>query len=110
MQADQVLGKWIPKSEIQATRCKCLVWCTSTLRAIEASNQSTKVEEALEFLDNVIEDTTNVYQGQLLMDMDMANTKDIDDGQTVMGMLDEMHKREQQLEDAFVEIKACDNA
>ncbi|CAJ1933445.1 unnamed protein product, partial [Cylindrotheca closterium] len=95
---------------IQATRRKFLVWCTNTLRAIEASDQSTKVEEALEFLDDVIEDTTNVYQGQLSIDMDMANAKDIDDGQTVTGMLDEMHEREQQLEDAFVEIKARDNA
>ncbi|CAJ1968492.1 unnamed protein product, partial [Cylindrotheca closterium] len=109
-QADRVLGKWIPKSEIQATRRKCLVWCTNTLLAIEASDQSTKVEEALEFLDNVIEDTTDVYQGQLSINMDMANAKDIDNGQTVTGMLDEMHKREQQLEDAFVEIEARDNA
>ncbi|CAJ1945750.1 unnamed protein product [Cylindrotheca closterium] len=109
-QADRVLGKWIPKSEIQATRLKCLVWCTNTLRAIEASDQSTKVEEALEFLDDVIEDTTDVYQGQLSIDMDMANAKDIDNGQTVTGMLDEMHEREQQLEDAFVEIEARDNA
>ncbi|CAJ1944767.1 unnamed protein product [Cylindrotheca closterium] len=110
MQADRVLGKWIPKSEIQATRRKCLVWCTNTLRAIEASDQSTKVEEALEFLDDVIEDTTDVYQGQLSIDMNMANAKDIDNGQTVTGTLDEMHKREQQLEDAFVEIEARDNA
>ncbi|CAJ1961165.1 unnamed protein product [Cylindrotheca closterium] len=78
MQADRVLGKWIPKSEIQATCRKCLVWCTNTLRAIEASDQLTKVEEALEFLDDVIKDTTDVYQGQLLIDMDMANAKDID--------------------------------
>ncbi|CAJ1945362.1 unnamed protein product [Cylindrotheca closterium] len=106
MQADRVLGKWIPKSEIQATRRKWLVWSTNTLRAIEASDQSAKVEEALEFLDDVIEDTTDVYQGQLSIDMDMANAKDIDDGQTVTGMLDEMHEREQQLEDAFVEIEA----
>ncbi|CAJ1945747.1 unnamed protein product, partial [Cylindrotheca closterium] len=108
--ADRVLGKWIPKSEIQATRRKFLVWCTNTLRAIQASDQSTKVEEALEFLDDVIEDTTDVYQGQLLIDMDMANAKDIYNGQTVTGMLDEMQEREQQLEDAFVEIEACDNA
>ncbi|CAJ1966639.1 unnamed protein product [Cylindrotheca closterium] len=67
-QAEQVLGKWIPKSEIQATR------------------------------------------RQLLIDMDMANAKDIDNGQTVTGMLDEMQEREQQLEDAFVEIEAHDNA
>ncbi|CAJ1958334.1 unnamed protein product [Cylindrotheca closterium] len=92
------------KYEIQSTRRKFLVWCTNTLRAIEASDQSTKVEEALEFLDDVIEDTTDVYQGQLLIDMDMANAKDIDDGQTVTGMLDEMQEREQQVEDAFVDI------
>ena len=109
-QADRVLGKWIPKSEILATRRKRLVWCTTTLRAIEASDQPDIVEETLEFLDDVIEDTTDVYQGQLSIDMDMANAKDIDDGQTVTGMLDEMHEREQQLEDAFVEIEARDNA
>ncbi|CAJ1935692.1 unnamed protein product, partial [Cylindrotheca closterium] len=109
-QTDRVFGKWIPKSEIQATRPKRLVWCTNTLRAIQASDQSTKVEEALEFLDDVIEDTTDVYQGQLSIDMDMANAKDIGDGQTVTGMLDEMQECEQQLEDAFVEIEARDNA
>ncbi|CAJ1950992.1 unnamed protein product [Cylindrotheca closterium] len=68
------------------------------------------MEEGMEFLDNVIEDTINVYQGQISINMDMASAKDIDDGQTVTGMLDEMHEREQQLEDAFVGIKACDNA
>ncbi|CAJ1950990.1 unnamed protein product [Cylindrotheca closterium] len=67
------------------------------------------MEEGMEFLDNVIEDTINVYQGQISINMDMASAKDIDDGQTVTGMLDEMHEREQQLEDAFVGIKACDN-
>ncbi|CAJ1945422.1 unnamed protein product [Cylindrotheca closterium] len=94
MQADRVLGKWINGFPNQRSRQRV----------------STKVEEALEFLDDVIEDTTNVYQGQLSIDMDMANAKDIDNGQTVTGMLDEMQEREQQLEDAFLEIEACDNA
>ena len=104
------MGKWIPKSEILLTRRRNLVWCTNTLRAIEATEHSDMVEETLEFLDDVIEDTTDVYQGHLSIDMDMANAKDIDDGQTVTGMLDEMQEREQQLEDAIVEIEARDNA
>ena len=103
------MGKWIPKSEILLTRRKNLVWCTNTLRAIEAAKHSDMVEETLEFLDDVIEVTTDVYQGHLSIDMDMANAKDIDDGQTVTGMLDEMQEREQQLEDAIVEIEAREN-
>ena len=65
------------------------------------------VEETLEFLEDVIEDTTDVYQGHLSIDMDMANAKDIDDGQTVTGMLDEMQEREQQLKDAIIIYKSA---
>ncbi|CAJ1959276.1 unnamed protein product [Cylindrotheca closterium] len=82
VQADQTMGKWIPKSEIQLA------------------------QQTLEFLDDVIEDTTDIYQGQLSIDMDMANAKDIDDRKTVTGMLDEMQQRERQLEDAFAKLDA----
>ena len=108
IQADRAMGKWIPKSEIQLVRRKKMVWCTRFLRAVEAETTEVQVEEALEFLDDVIEDTTDVYDGQLSIDMEMADAKDIDDGQTVTGMLDEMQERERQLEDAFVEIEARD--
>ncbi|CAJ1943995.1 unnamed protein product [Cylindrotheca closterium] len=64
----------------------------------------------MEFLDDVMEDTTDVYNGQLSIDLDMANNKDIDDGKTVTGMMDKMQEQEQQLEDAFNEIKIWDNA
>ncbi|CAJ1946068.1 unnamed protein product [Cylindrotheca closterium] len=110
VQADQTMGKWIPESEIQLARRKNLVWCTNTLQAIAVEARSDMVEETLEFLDDVIEDTTDVYQGQLSIDMNMANAKDIDDRKTVTGMLDEMQERERQLEDAFIEIKARDHA
>ena len=97
IQADRAMGKWIPKSEIQLVRRKKMVWCTRSLRAVEAETTEVQVEEALEFLDDVIEDTTDVYDGQLSIDMEMADAKDIDDGQTVTGMLDEMQERERQL-------------
>ncbi|CAJ1933705.1 unnamed protein product, partial [Cylindrotheca closterium] len=87
-----------------------LKWCTNTLRAVEATASPDAVEEALEFLDDVMEDATDVYDGQLLIDLDMANNKDIDDGKTVTGMMDKMQEREQQLEDAFNEIEIRDNA
>ncbi|CAJ1946157.1 unnamed protein product [Cylindrotheca closterium] len=87
---DQALRKWVPQSEI--------------------SMAQHAVEEALEFLDNVMEDATDVYDGQLSIDLDMANNKDIDDGKIVTGMMDKMQEPEQQLEDAFNEIEIWDNA
>ncbi|CAJ1952643.1 unnamed protein product [Cylindrotheca closterium] len=107
---DQALHKWVPQSEISMARRKNLKWCTNTLRAVEATASPGAVEEALEFLDDVMEDATDVYDGQLSIDLDMANNKDIDDGKTVTGMMDEMQEREQQLEDAFNEIEIQDNA
>ncbi|CAJ1956261.1 unnamed protein product [Cylindrotheca closterium] len=57
---DQVLRKWVPQSEISMARRKNLKWCTNTLRAVEATASPDAVEEALEFLDNVMEDATDV--------------------------------------------------
>ncbi|CAJ1945346.1 unnamed protein product [Cylindrotheca closterium] len=107
---DQALRKWVPQSEISMAQRKNLKWCTNTLCAVEATALPDAVEEALEFLDDVMEDATDVYNGQLLIDLDMANNKDIDDGKTVTGMMDKMQEREQQLEDAFNEIEVRDNA
>ncbi|CAJ1969844.1 unnamed protein product [Cylindrotheca closterium] len=107
---DQALRKWVPQSEISMAQRKNLKWCTKTLRAVEATASPDAVEEALEFLDNVMEDATDVYDGQLSIDLDMANNKDIDDGKTVTGMMDKMQEPEQQLEDAFNEIEIWDNA
>ncbi|CAJ1955381.1 unnamed protein product [Cylindrotheca closterium] len=66
---------------------------TKTEQALlEATASPDAVEEALEFLDDVMEDAMDVYDGQLSIDLDMANNKDIDDGKTVTGMMDKMQE------------------
>lgn len=59
------------------------------------------VDGGLEFLDDSWDDPTDIFDGTLEIDMDMADAKDIDDSATVAGAMDELRKRESQLEDAF---------
>lgn len=66
------------------------------------------VDGGLEFLEDSMDDPTDVFDGTLELDLEMADAKDIDDGATVTGALDEIRERESQLEDAFQEIEVKD--
>jgi hypothetical protein len=102
---DRVLRKWISKSAIQHARRRNLVWCTESLRAKDASKIRVSVDEGLEFLDGFGADPTDVFDGSLAFDLDMADAKDIDDGATVAGELDELRETESQLDDALSELE-----
>ncbi|CAJ1934071.1 unnamed protein product [Cylindrotheca closterium] len=105
----KVLGKWFPKSLIHTTRRKELVWCLETLRARPADQTQQGVDEAIDFLDGFGSDPLDVGEAKLEFDMDMADAKDIDDGATVAGAMDELLEKDSQLEAAITEIEFKDN-
>ncbi|CAJ1945861.1 unnamed protein product, partial [Cylindrotheca closterium] len=107
--SNRVLGKWFPKSLIHTTRRKELVWCLETLRARPADQTQQGVDEAIDFLDGFGSDPLDVGEAKLEFDMDMADAKDIDDGATVAGAMDELLEKDSQLEAAITEIEFKDN-
>src|SRR5210317_166796 len=59
----------------------------------------------LDFLDGFGDDPMDVFDGTLTIDMMIANSKDIDDGATVAGAMEDLRKTEEQLQEAFTEIE-----
>ena len=108
-QSNRVIGKWLPKSLIHTTRRKELVWCLETLRARPAVQSQQGVDEAIDFLDGFGSDPLDVAEAMLEFDMEMADAKDIDDGATVAGAMDELLEKDSQLEAAITEIEFKDN-
>ncbi|CAJ1936126.1 unnamed protein product [Cylindrotheca closterium] len=86
-----------------------LVWCLETLRARPADQTQQGVDEAIDFLDGFGSDPLDVGEAKLEFDMDMADAKDIDDGATVAGAMDELLEKDSQLEAAITEIEFKDN-
>ncbi|CAJ1963075.1 unnamed protein product [Cylindrotheca closterium] len=107
--SNRVLGKWFPKSLIHTTRRKELVWCLETLRARPADQTQQGIDKAIDFLDGFGSDPLDVGEAKLEFDMDMADAKDIDDGATVAGAMDELLEKDSQLEAAITEIEFKDN-
>jgi len=108
-QSNRVIGKWLSKSLIHTTRRKELVWCLETLRARPAAQSQQGVDEAIDFLDGFGSDPLDVGEALLEFDMEMADAKDIDDGATVAGAMDELLEKDSQLEAAITEIEFKDN-
>ena len=67
------------------------------------------VDEAIDFLDGFGSDPLDVGEALLEFDMEMADAKDIDDGATVAGAMDELLEKDSQLEAAITEIEFKDN-
>jgi hypothetical protein len=106
---DRILKKWISNSAIQNCCRKNIVWNTDELWAKEASMSTSGTDEGLEFLDGFGDDPMDVYDGTLEFDLEMSDTKNIDNGATVAGALDKLRKKDSQLEDAFLEIEVKDS-
>lgn len=101
----QVLSKWFPMSLIQYVLRMGEQWSPPDLCARQIQSDGTMVDGGLEFLDNSMDNPTDVFDSTLELDLKMADTKDIDDG---AGALDEIRERKSQLEDAFQEIEVKD--
>ncbi|CAJ1963143.1 unnamed protein product, partial [Cylindrotheca closterium] len=67
------------------------------------------IDEAIDFLDGFGSDPLDVAEAKLEFDMEMADAKDIDDGATVAGAMDELLEKDSQLEAAITEIEFKEN-
>ena len=100
---DKILSKWLSKTLIAQTRRRNLVWCNENLCAKAASTTQLGTDEGYEFLEGC-EDPLDILEARLTLDPEMAAIKDIDDGATVAGEMDELREAESLLEDAMLEI------
>ncbi|CAJ1953100.1 unnamed protein product [Cylindrotheca closterium] len=108
-QVNRVIAKWLSMSLIHTTRRKELVWCLETLRARPSDQTLQGIDEAIDFLDGFGSDPLDVAEAKLEFDMEMADAKDIDDGATVAGAMDELLEKDSQLEAAITEIEFKEN-
>ncbi|CAJ1970118.1 unnamed protein product, partial [Cylindrotheca closterium] len=108
-QANRVIAKWLSRSLIHTTRRKELVWCLETLRARPLDQTLQDIYEAIDFLDGFGSDPLDVAEAKLEFDMEMADAKDINDGATVAGAMDELLEKDSQLEAAITEIESKEN-
>ncbi|CAJ1960549.1 unnamed protein product [Cylindrotheca closterium] len=108
-QANRVIAKWLSMSLIHTTRRKELVWCLETLQARPSDRTLQGIDEAIDFLDGFGSDPLDIAEAKLVFDMEMADAKDIDDGATVAGTMDELLEKDSQLEAAITEIEFKEN-
>ena len=67
------------------------------------------LDDGLDFLD-FGSDILDSFRGLLAFDLDMANAKDIDDGGTVAGAMDDFIETQAQLQDALLQVAIQDEA
>src|SRR6056300_1072655 len=102
---DKLLRTWISMSDIQSARNRNLQWNPYTLSARPSDGNGQNLDDGLDFLDGFGDDPMDVFDGTLTIDMMIANSKDIDDGATVAGAMEDLRKTEEQLQEAFTEIE-----
>ena len=84
-----------------------LVWDTTELRAKAMPSGSQSMEEGFSFVDAHLLDyevPTDVFDGILEIDLDLADAKFIDDGATVAGAFRDEIETERQLADTQAEL------
>ena len=106
--ADVIMKKWISSADVERSRRRNLIWDIAELRARESTVANGGVDEALQFLDGFGPDPMDVFDGTLEIDLNMIRERDVDDGATVAGALDELREAETHLEHAFLEIELKD--
>jgi len=101
----KILRKWVSGNDIQRSFSQNLEWDPERLSARRTNQTTTMLDDGLDFLDGFGEDPLDIYDGTLTIDLNIANSKDIDDGATVAGAMEDLRATEAQLEDAFTEIE-----
>jgi len=101
----KILSKWVSGNDIQRSFSQNLEWDPERLSARRTNHNTAMLDDGLDFLDGFGEDPLDIYDGTLTIDLNIANSKDIDDGATVAGAMEDLRATEAQLEDAFTEIE-----
>lgn len=87
-QAHKVLSKWVARRLIQQATRRQQFWDTTTARVSERNQAEGGLDEGLDFLQ-FGHDILDAFRGALAFDLEMADARDIDDGATVAGALDD---------------------
>ena len=99
-----VIKNWMALDEAERNQRGNIVWFPSELRS-KCVDQSTsdgrQVEDSLDFLMGVDDDPMEHVEGTLHIDVNMASVRDIDDGATVAGALDELREAQEGLVSAL---------
>ena len=92
---DFILRKWMDMSQVRKSRDDGLVWNPAELRATSEVTATAKMrlDEGMGFMEGVSLDPTEYqWKGELEIDLEMNPVKDMDDGLTVAGILDEARR------------------
>lgn len=116
---DFILRKWMDMNVVRKSRDDGLVWNPAELRATSEVNATLKMrlDEGMGFMEGMSLDTTEInWKGEIEIDLEMNPVKDLDDGLTVAGILDEARRnnlaREEnvQMRVKMAELKAKSDA
>ena len=101
----RVIKPWFSQILIDRFRRRRQRWCSQTARAVDglADENHDTLDDGLDFLDFGA-DILDSFRGLLSFDLEKANAKDIDDGATVAGAMDDYMETQAQLKDAMKNI------
>jgi len=100
--SDKILKRWISNEAVTAANRAPLVWNTTEFRAKADLGGPQTIESGFSFLDDVLYDPTEVFDGTL--DIDLEISKDIDNGATVADATQELWETEPLLVGAHAEL------
>ena len=114
-----VIKNWMALDEAERNHSGNVVWSPTDLcaKCVDRTTSSgAHVEDSLDFLLTMEDDPMDRAEGTLHLDVNMASVRDIDDGATVAGALDELREAQEglataleqndQLQDANVQLQA----
>jgi hypothetical protein len=110
----KVLSKWTATDLARRNQLGNIVWFPGELRTRCVDNPTDqptgpKVADPLAFLLRM-EDPSEILEGTLHIDVNSDNARDVDDGLTVIGALDDLKEREEQLLSALQTIDVMQDA
>ena len=104
----KVLAKWMATDEAVYNKKANIAWSPDELRSNcmnpPSSLGGVVVEDALDFVLRVGDDPMITMEGTLHIDPNMASVKDIDDGLTVIGFMDDWKAQHNDLTHAIQQI------
>ena len=89
---DFILCKWMDMTAARKSRDNGLVWNPAELQATSEVTATAKMrlDEGMGFMEGMSLDPTEIqWKGEIEIDLEMNPVKDMDDGMTVAGILDE---------------------
>ena len=101
---DFVLRKWLDMSQVQASRDRGKTWVENDNAAVSQVELTQQMDLGMGFLDELgMEDPISTdFQGRVSIDLEMADVRSIDEGATIVGILNEQ-MRIKQAQDDLVE-------